>query len=161
MQENAHAGNVTAPSTRSIAAALVVSAAVFLLDQQVKQWLWNRSDLMTGEWLGGLIRFTDHRNYGISFNIPVPTWMIIVISIVALLWALRELFKFTIPSTQRMVFLGIFIGGVLGNLFDRITLGFVRDWLLLWGHSAVNVADGSILLGLIPLLIPLTKRPKK
>lgn len=161
MQENAHPGNVKAPNIRSIAAALALSAAVFLLDQHLKRWFWNRPDLMMGEWLNGLIRFTDHHNYGISFNLPVPTWLIVIISIIALLWAIRELFKYTIPSPYRMMFLGIFIGGVCGNLFDRATLGFVRDWLLLWGRSAVNLADGAILLGLIPLLIPLTKHPKK
>lgn len=108
---------------------------------------------MNGSWLLGLIRFTDHRNFGISFNLPVPYWLMLAIAIGALIWAIYELLRPHAPfSTLQPVLLGIFIGGVIGNLFDRVTLGFVRDWLLLWGRSAVNLADGAILFGLLSYL---------
>jgi signal peptidase II len=142
MQENAH--------PRDLGFALLAAGSTFVLDQWLKSTLFANEGLMNGSWLLGLIRFTDHRNFGISFNLPVPYWLMLVIAIGALIWAIYELFQkknptYLLPS----VFLGIFIGGVLGNLFDRATLGFVRDWLLLWGRSAVNLADGAILFGLI------------
>ena len=142
MQENAH--------TRGISHALLAISATFVLDQWLKSALFANESLMNGSWLLGLIRFTDHQNFGISFNIPVPFWIMVAIAIAAILWAIYELFQLQSTSYNlQSLFLGIFIGGVLGNLFDRVTLGFVRDWLLLWGHSAVNLADGAILFGLI------------
>lgn len=146
MQENAH--------PRDLGLALVSAGTTFVLDQWLKSALFANEGLMNGSWFSGLIRFTDHKNYGISFNLPIPLWIIVLIAIAALAWAIYELF-FQSKATRyalREVFLGIFIGGVLGNLFDRVALGFVRDWLLLWGRSAVNLADGAILLGLIGYL---------
>lgn len=145
MQENTH--------TRGLGLASLAAVSAYFLDQYLKSILFANESLMNGSWLLGLIRFTDHRNYGISFNIPVPLWLIILIAIGALVWAIREVFR----KNSRLyildsLFLGLFIGGIFGNLFDRVTLGFVRDWLLLWSRSAVNLADGAILLGLIGFL---------
>jgi signal peptidase II len=145
MQENAH--------PRDLSFALLAAGSTFVLDQWLKSTLFANEELMNGSWLLGLIRFTDHRNFGISFNLPVPYWLMLAIAIGALIWAIYELWqkKFTAHCIQSL-FLGVFIGGVLGNLFDRATLGFVRDWLLLWSRSAVNLADGAILFGLIGYL---------
>lgn len=130
-----------------------MASATFVLDQWLKSALFANESLMNGSWLLGLIRFTDHHNFGISFNIPVPHWLIIAIAIAAIIWAIYELRRLhsTFYNLQSL-FLSIFIGGVLGNLFDRVAFGFVRDWLLLWNRSAVNLADGAILLGLIGYL---------
>lgn len=145
MQENAH--------PRGLDLAFLAIGATFVLDQWLKSALFANETLMNGSWLLGLIRFTDHQNFGISFDIPVPLWIMAAIALAAILWATYELLRLRFPrSTFHSVFLAIFIGGVLGNLFDRVALGFVRDWLLLWGHSAVNLADGAILLGLIGYL---------
>jgi signal peptidase II len=145
MQENAH--------PRDLGLALVSAGTTFVLDQWLKSALFANEGLMNGSWLFGLVRFTDHQNYGISFNLPVPLWLIVIIAIGALIWAIYELFQSNVTRyALREIFLGIFIGGVLGNLFDRVALGFVRDWLLLWGRSAVNLADGAILSGLIGYL---------
>lgn len=145
MQENAH--------PRDLGFALLAAGSTFILDQWLKSALFANEGLMNGSWLLGLIRFTDHRNFGISFNLPVPYWLMLAIAIGALIWAIYELFQSNVTRYPlREIFLGIFIGGVLGNLFDRVTLGFVRDWLLLWGRSAVNLADGAILFSLLSYL---------
>jgi len=38
-------------------------------------------------------------------------------------------------------------GGALGNLIDRVTRGYVFDWILLFGQSAINIADIAIIEG--------------
>lgn len=140
-------------NARNLAIALQSAAAAFLADQILKQLLFTKVELMNGSWIFGLIRFTDHRNFGISFNLPVPFWLMILIAVLALGWSIRELLRLT-PETEkkRVIFLGLFIGGVLGNVYDRVALGYVRDWLLLWGRTAVNLADGFILAGLFGYL---------
>src|SRR5688572_29406978 len=116
MQENTH--------PRALGFALLAAGSTFVLDQWLKSILFANERLMNGSWLLGLIRFTDHQNFGISFNLPVSLWLIVIIAIGALVWAIWALR--TSSSTTKSILLGIFIGGVLGNLFDRLALGFVR-----------------------------------
>jgi signal peptidase II len=153
MQENTHPGNLIPGNSKTVAAALIAGAAVFALDQWLKIALFANPSLMEGSWLMGLVRFSDHRNFGISFNLPVPFLLMLLIALAALVWSIYELIKLSPSDRYRALALGIFMGGVLGNLYDRVTLGFVRDWLLLWGRSAVNLADGAILVGLISYLL--------
>jgi signal peptidase II len=82
-------------------------------------------------------------------------WFFAVIAVaacVAMLWFLRR--------GGRALFcagLALIIGGALGNLFDRLTLGHVVDFVLLhwrgWYYPAFNVADSAITVGAVSLII--------
>jgi signal peptidase II len=59
-----------------------------------------------------------------------------------------------------MVAMGLVLGGALGNLYDRVTLGYVRDFIEIYGpHLQIgntyytfpvfNVADSGITVGVI------------
>jgi len=82
-------------------------------------------------------------------------WFFAVIAVaacVAMLWFLRR--------GGRALFcagLALIIGGALGNLFDRLTLGHVVDFVLLhwrgWYYPAFNVADSAITVGAVALII--------
>lgn len=137
-------------------AALLAGAASFLADAWSKAVFFDAAtqEGQAFSFFDGLVRSTLHHNYGISFNIPVPTWATLVITGLALGWALAMLMERSRRGQiLACVILGIFIGGVVGNVSDRITLGFVRDWLLLFGRSAINLADlciaGSLLAWLL------------
>lgn len=140
---------------RHFATAFLLGAVVFISDILSKTIFFAAAETNP---TGFLIA---HKNYGISFNIPLPLWLTVCIAIGALIWAVWSLSKLQTSSFKlQALFLGIFMGGVIGNVFDRITLGYVRDWLLLFGRSAVNLADGAILVGLVGYFL-LTKQPKK
>jgi signal peptidase II len=53
--------------------------------------------------------------------------------------------------------LALIIGGAIGNLYDRLALGHVVDFILLhwhgWYYPAFNVADSAITLGAAALII--------
>lgn len=59
--------------------------------------------------------------------------------------------------------LGLILGGALGNLYDRLTLGYVVDFLLLhyqrFYWPAFNVADSAIFCGVVLLLWAELKKP--
>ena len=61
--------------------------------------------------------------------------------------------------------LALVLGGALGNLYDRLTLGYVVDFLLFHYHGydyywpAFNVADSAITGGVALLLIDSFKKP--
>lgn len=53
--------------------------------------------------------------------------------------------------------LALLLGGALGNLVDRVRLGYVEDFILLhwqgWHFPAFNVADSAITLGAVLLIV--------
>ncbi len=53
--------------------------------------------------------------------------------------------------------LALILGGALGNLWDRVTLGHVVDFLLFhwrgWSYPAFNVADSAITIGAALLIL--------
>lgn len=103
---------------------------------------------------------TRHRNYGVLFDIPLPPAFTISLSICAVLFVFW-FFLQRIRSDWRAAFgIGLLIGGALGNLYDRIILGFVRDWILFFERSAFNFADIAIAMGLFILLWRM-RRPNK
>jgi signal peptidase II len=59
--------------------------------------------------------------------------------------------------------LSLILGGALGNLYDRLTLGYVVDFLFFHYHDyywpAFNVADSAITLGVALLLWDGVKKP--
>jgi signal peptidase II len=78
--------------------------------------------------------------------------LIAVAACAAMLWFLRR--------GGRALFcagLALIIGGALGNLYDRLTLGHVVDFLLLhyrnWYYPAFNVADAAITIGAGALIL--------
>jgi signal peptidase II len=85
------------------------------------------------------------------------TAVAIVISLV-LVWMLRK------PDTNRLLSCGLalVLGGALGNLYDRVMLGYVVDFVQVhaggWYFPAFNVADSAITVGVV-LLIGDSLRP--
>ena len=61
--------------------------------------------------------------------------------------------------------LAVVLGGALGNLYDRITLGYVVDFLYFYYQQfawpAFNVADSAICVGVGLLLLDSFKQPKR
>ena len=90
--------------------------------------------------------------------------LLILISIAILfylIWLLRK-DKTTVLSD---VSYGLLIGGLLGNLYDRLFLSYVRDFLSFrifnYDFAIFNVADIAIVIGAILLFITFIKGSKK
>ncbi|MBM4079960.1 MAG: signal peptidase II, partial [Planctomycetes bacterium] len=53
--------------------------------------------------------------------------------------------------------MGLILGGAIGNLYDRIALGYVRDFIDFhignWHWYTFNVADALICIGVVPLML--------
>lgn len=80
------------------------------------------------------------RNSGISFGIEVH-WIFVAIFFVALLWWYKK--------ERSWPLLLVIIGGAL-NLWERMTLGYVRDyWRIPWTNIYNNFNDWLIFVGVI------------
>jgi signal peptidase II len=80
---------------------------------------------------------------------------------VVLVWMLRK------PETNALLSCGLalVLGGALGNLYDRVTLGYVVDFVQLhaggWYFPAFNVADSGITIGAICLILDEIRRVRR
>ncbi|MBD9457444.1 signal peptidase II [Pseudomonas sp. PDM05] len=85
----------------------------------------------------------------------------VVVSAVLVVW-LKRLGR---DDTWLAVALALVLGGALGNLYDRIALGHVIDFILVhwqnrWYFPAFNFADSAITVGAIMLALDMFKSKK-
>lgn len=145
---------------KSIAVFLFVSFSVFLADQVTKFFFF--TDTLAGKPLiEGIVHLVVHRNYGISFNIPIPRLLILGITSIVLASILYLVHKRKAMSISILLGLALIFGGAIGNMLDRIIFEYVRDWLLFFNRSAINLADISILLGILIYLVSDTQSRRK
>ncbi|MFZ5757686.1 MAG: signal peptidase II [Pseudomonadota bacterium] len=61
--------------------------------------------------------------------------------------------------------LALIIGGAIGNVWDRVTLGYVVDFLDFWWGDyhfpAFNIADTAISSGVVMMIIDMIRNPEK
>ena len=146
--------------------ALLVVAA----DQLSK--IWVRSNLAVGQSLPetGILRLTHVRNTGAAFGLfqgqsfPLTTVAIVGV-VILLLYALVIYRRFpSIDSTLGKVALGLVLGGTIGNLIDRLRLGYVTDFIDVGIWPPFNVADSAITVGVAIFaysLLPLARAGKR
>ena len=145
-------------SVKKATLCLLVIALVIASDQLSK--LWIRTHLELGESLPIIDRLSliHISNTGSAFGLLAnQTFLIIVISIAALLFILLFLRYLSPATTLSIVSIGLIMGGALGNLIDRLRFGYVTDFIdfRLWGNfhwPAFNIADASIVVGVFVLI---------
>jgi signal peptidase II len=127
------------PAVLGLAADLASKHAVFQMLEPVE----NHRLTLLGRWLV----FQLQRNHGGVFGILQGRgYIFVVLSIVALgavLWMLRNARH---GQVWMRVALGLVVAGALGNLYDRLVFGFVRDFIYveIINYPAFNVADMCI-----------------
>jgi signal peptidase II len=91
--------------------------------------------------VGELLQFTFSKNTGAAFGLGAAhTWLVILFNGILMAGVFYFLF-FRCRSLWMMLSLAAVFGGGLGNLIDRICLGYVMDMFDLRGFAIFNVAD--------------------
>ena len=104
--------------------------------------------------LSGVLAFTYVTNSGVAFGLfkEVGTFFIFLAGIViaTLLYSVRRL-----PAQPRLarIALGLALGGAVGNLIDRLRLGYVIDFIDFRFWPVFNVADSAVVVGVTLLAI--------
>lgn len=97
------------------------------------------------------VKFSYVRNYGISFGLSFPflAWIIPIIALFSI--SFIYLFFRSYPSFFRGIGTALFISGALGNLVNRLYLGYVVDFISVYYQSlhfpVFNLADAFISIG--------------
>ena len=132
---------------------LLVALYVVLLDQASKEWIRGAFALHESiVVIPGFFRVTYVRNTGAAWGMFSGNNLALAFLAFAMLVAL-VLFRRKImpPGPLHRLALGLLCGGIAGNLFDRLRLDYVTDYLDFhlgaWHWPAFNVADAAICIG--------------
>lgn len=140
--------------------SLILALALLIFDFATKRWV--ESELIYGH----QILFTDFFNLVLTFNTGAAfsflsnesgwqRWLFSGISICASGLIIYLLQKHT-SEKLFCIALSLILGGALGNLWDRVTLGYVVDFLDFhyagYHWPAFNVADSVIFIGALLLI---------
>lgn len=90
------------------------------------------------------------QNYGVAFGLRLSPFLFYTL-VVFLLYFIFEKFKTEIKKKDFFLLLAIsfIVAGAASNLIDRLSRGFVIDYLFIYPMSYFNLADLSILIGVI------------
>lgn len=134
----------------------VLASAVILVDQATKAWI--RGWLDVGErWLdrGSLINLSHVENTGAAFGILQGNGTLLIIPVVIAIGAVLLMLVWTPQQRFGGLYsaaLALILGGAIGNLIDRVARGSVTDFIDPRYYPAFNLADSSIVIGVIALV---------
>ena len=137
---------------------LSTTLVVLLIDQLSKRWVLNSltvrdSICLIDGYLCIILRFNQYNVFGIKLLPPkIMPFFIVFASLLLIYFALKE------KKWIYQMLYGFILGGALGNLFDRLTLGKVIDFIdigvtprLRW--PTFNLADAAIDIGIFGLIV--------
>jgi len=147
---------------------LSISAVVIALDLYTK-YLIQQTFTFGEHWnITSFFDIVRYHNTGAAFSFLANAggwqkWFFTAISVIASVVIIHLMRQ----HQQNKLFcfaLALVLGGALGNLYDRLTLGYVVDFLLVyyqdWYWPAFNVADSAICVGVGFLLLDAMKNEK-
>ena len=129
----------------------IVGLLVIFSDQLTK--LWVRSSFVYGgepvAVIPGFFNLVYVRNEGAAWGMLGGQQLLLIllsIAVLILLAVFRR--KFLNPTFDHKLAFGLMIGGICGNLIDRVKLGWVTDFLDFyiggWHWPSFNIADSAI-----------------
>lgn len=137
---------------------IIVPGIIIAIDQYTKSIV--RQNLALGEswvpvdWLAPYARILHWYNTGVAFGLFQGGGIIFILLPLVIVIGMLVYFP-RIPDddwTLRLA-LSLQLGGALGNLIDRITIGHVTDFISVGRFPVFNVADSAITVGVIVLIL--------
>ena len=151
---------------RSYLILFPVAAGIVALDQWTKSLV--RDTLAFGEiwspwaWLTPYARVVHWSNTGVAFgmfqnNNILFTILVSIIALVIIIYYPR----LTEGDWFLMIALSMQLGGAVGNLIDRLTIGHVTDFISVGNFAVFNVADASVTIGVGIMILGLWVQENK
>lgn len=135
---------------------------LLLLDQGSKHWVMAHMVLGESWVINTYLSITYVHNPGAAFSLLADNlfWqknLLLAISIVLSVGIVIWLYKTPAEQRLKLFALSLVLSGALGNLYDRISLSKVVDFIDFhyngWYWPVFNLADTWIVLGVVLLLI--------
>ncbi len=142
---------------------MVLAIIVFIIDQVLKSIVQlNNASVSV---IDNFFRVTYYQNTGAAWSIlEGHSYILVFISIIMLILVFNMMYSYEENRFNDIAF-GILLGGIVGNLCDRVFYGMVRDFidLRIFGYEfpVFNVADMAIVLGVMLIMIATIKGDHK
>ncbi len=141
---------------------MLIATIVVVLDQLSKWWIRMLFDLYESFPIFPGLQIIYVRNLGAAFSFLSSAggwqrWFFIVLSLLASIAIVIWIYR--LPKQRRLEALGLslVLGGAVGNLVDRVLLGYVVDFIDVyyqsWHWPVFNVADSAITVGVAIMII--------
>jgi signal peptidase II len=143
-----------------------LAGIIVVLDQWTKALV--RENLALGNiwapwpWIEPYVRIVHWNNTGAAFGMLQGFGD--VFTILAIIVAIAILYYYPqVPREDWLLRLamGLQLGGALGNLVDRLTIGSVTDFIMIWNFPVFNISDASISTGVAILIISVWLNERK
>ena len=143
--------------------SIIISILITILDQIIKFFIDKK--VLFIEVMPKLFNIHKVYNYGVAFSFLENKRYLILLFSLILIYFLFNLRK-DLPKTKKYdILFGVILGGILGNLIDRVFRGYVIDYLetFIFGISfpIFNLADICITLGIILMVLIMSLGDKK
>ncbi|HVL25732.1 MAG TPA: signal peptidase II [Thermomicrobiales bacterium] len=148
------AARVTALDRRLL---YLLPAVVLLADQLLKlvmiAWIGRGAETHRWELAGRLVAFEYVENYGAAFGIlPGQTALLTVVAVAITIGCVLLMRREAQSHPVAAIAIGLIVGGALGNLLDRVRLGYVVDFIAIGIWPKFNLADTMISIGIVLML---------
>jgi signal peptidase II len=161
--------NIMSASRDSRPYLLLISAIVILLDRLSKGWIGKHVEHgHTITVIPNILRISHVYNYGAAMGLfeslsPVVVRNVLIgFSVVAVIVVLGMIWRMGRAISPTGVALALILGGAIGNLYDRVKLHYVVDFLWVqigrYHWPDFNVADSCIVIGACLLLIEIFRK---
>lgn len=138
---------------------ILIILITFLIDQISKIAIMKNFELGESKILiKDFFKLTYTHNDGAAFGLfGGKTIFIVIVSMCILFYLVYELFKRKHVNLLASISISLIIGGLIGNLLDRIYYGYVRDFLdfkiFNYDFAVFNFGDIAIVVGALLLLV--------
>lgn len=145
-----------------VAAWLGLAAAVVVLDLWTKHLASANLELYRPVPITSWLNLTLAHNTGAAFSFLAggdgwQRWFFIVAATAISLFLVVWLWRLPIHARALPAALMLLLGGAVGNLVDRVRLGYVVDFIDVhaggWHWPAFNIADSAIVIGVTLMLV--------
>ncbi len=147
-------------SLKNIAIILLV-AIFFVADRFLKILALTRADNNPIPLLGKFFSFNFTANHYMAFSLPLGGQVLNILIIVAILLLLSFIFYLTLNKNEQkplILPLTIILIGAISNILDRVSNGYVIDYLDLHYFTVFNLADVMISLGTLFIIFKALKK---
>lgn len=134
----------------------VVAGAALAADQVTKHIVTSTIALDDSVHVAGPLSIHHVQNTGIAFGLFAgATSIVAVVTAGAIVWMLVFFGRSAARHPVLPAAFGLLIGGSVSNLFDRLRLGHVTDFIDIdwWTFRVFNLADTFIVVGVVILLV--------
>ena len=136
----------------------IISLIVIIIDRILKVLVTNNFVLdARNKIIDGFFYITNCHNEGAAFSLfSGNVLFLIFITLIVLFLIYRTINKENVNKIGILAY-GLLLGGILGNLYDRIFYGYVIDYLdfviFKFNFAIFNLADAAIVVGAILLIV--------